>query len=147
MTEYTFAQMAAGAFTEKLKRHQTLIAQQATNDLLKNIPIKAGVTRGGTREIGSIPRMDGAIARSLQSSLYGSTSIQRSGEASFAMVIGAMKAGDVAQFTWGGAAAPHARANHYGTKGMSGTFWIIEAVEHWQKYVDAAAARVITEIV
>lgn len=146
MTEYTFAQIAAGVWSEKVQRRQDAIVKQAANDLLFNIPIKAGTTRGGTRELGSIPRDTGALASSLQSSLYGSTSIQQTGAPSYVAVVGSMKAGDVAEFSWGGAIAPHARANHYGYKGLTGTFWVPEAMKKWQGYVTAAAERADREI-
>ena len=133
-----------GAWVLKTERRMTIVTQQATNDLIKNIPIKDGLTRGGSRPKGSIPRDNGAIARSLQSSLYGSTGL--TGPESYSFVVGAMKAGDKASFVWGGAAAPHARANHYGFRGVQGTMWIPEAAAKWQGYVDAAIVRAKAQV-
>lgn len=142
MTKSYFAQVSGhiGRYSKMFD----VVTQQATNDLLKGIEIAPGIMRGATRKRGTIPRHIGAIARSLRSSLYGSTAA--SGEASYTMVIGQMRAGDVADFTWGGAVAPHARANHYGYKGLEGTFWIPEAAAKWQGYVDAAVARAKAQV-
>ena len=133
-----------GAWVLKTEKRMTAVTRQATNDLLNGIKIAPGITRGGSRQKGTIPRDLGALAASLQSNLYGSTAA--SGAASYTLVVGRMKAGDVAQFTWGGAAAPYASAVHYGARGVTGTFWIPEAAAKWQGYVDAAIVRAKAQV-
>ena len=130
---------SVGAWVQKTEKRMTVVTKQSASDLLAGIKIAPGITRGGSRTKGTIPRDLGALARSLQSSLYGSTSM--TGEKSYTLVVGAMKAGSVATFTWGGAVAPYAAAVHYGARGVPGTFWVPEAASKWQGYVDAAVAR------
>lgn len=117
------------------------VVSQATGDLLNSIEIVPGIARGGSRVRGTIPRDLGALARSKQSTLYGSTSLTSEGEDSHVLIAGAMKAGDVATFSWGGAAAPYAHAVHYGANGVPGTFWIDVAADGWQRTVAGAVRR------
>lgn len=113
------------------------IVSQAAFDMMASVKIVPGITRGGSRVEGTIPRDLGALAASLQSSLNGSTAM--SGEGSYAFVAGSMKAGDVAEFSWGGSAAPYARHIHYGAKGVAGTFWLDVAAAGWKsKWVPGA---------
>ena len=153
MTEYSFATLPRWA--EKVEKIANAVVSQATNDMLVSIKVKDGTVRGGTREKGVIPLMDGALAGSLQSSLYGSTSMNGEGKGSYVLVAGAMKAGDVARFSWGGAAAPHAMRQHYGFNGtdslgrtynQEGTFWIDVAAAGWQGYVKGAVRKAKAEI-
>lgn len=120
------------------------VVQQATNDLLRGIKIVPGINRGGSRVRGTLPRDIGALVSSLQSTLLGSTAL--SGEASWTMVVGQMRAGDVAQFSWGGFAAPHARHVHDGANGVPGTFWIDVAAGKWPSIVAAVVVRVRAEL-
>jgi len=134
MTVYKAADMPKWA--AKVDRLALAVIQQATNDLLGGIDIVAGINRGGSRKRGTIPRDLGALAASLQSSLYGSTAI--SGQESYALVVAQVKVGDRMQFVWGGNAAPYARAVHYG---RNGTFWVDVAANKWRGYVRAAVVR------
>lgn len=144
MTKYTFAELDQWA--AKVERRTTAIVQQATNDMLKGIKISTGITRGGRVERGTIPRDLGALAGSLQSTLFGSTSLGGSGENSYVMVVGQMQAGDRARFVWGGANAPYARAIHYGFDSYPGTFWRDDAAGQWQGLVAAATIRARTMV-
>ncbi|WP_306150746.1 hypothetical protein [Roseovarius sp. MMSF_3281] len=129
-----------------MERRQDAILRQSTNDLLKGIDIRAGLTRGGTFKRGVIPRHLGALAGSLQSTLMGSTAISGTGENSYVMVIGELKGGDRVRFVWGGANAPYAPAIHYGFDSYPGTFWRDDAAAKWQGYVRAATARAKVQI-
>ena len=138
MTKYSFATLPRWA--EKVEKIANAVVSQATNDMLNSIKIVPGINRGGSRVKGTIPRDLSALARSLQSSIYGSTSL--SGEKSWMLVAGQMDAGDVAQFAWGGNAAPYARAVHYGANGVPGTFWIDVAANGWKtKWVPGAVIK------
>jgi len=140
MARYTFAQL--GRWAAKTQRRMDVVVKQATNDLLSGIEIGPSIARTGSRQKGTIPRDLGALASSLQSTLYGSTSLSPpQGEDSYILVAGAMKAGDVARFAWGGGAAPYARAVHYGANGVPGTFWIDVAAGKWPEYVRGAVAK------
>lgn len=139
MTVYRADQMPQ--WVRKVEAITNAVIQQATNDMLNDIKIEPGVTRGGRRRKGTIPRMDGAIAASLQSTLYNTTSLSVQGEASHKLVIPNMSAGVRAEFLWGGAAAPHARANHYGWSNVAGTFWVDVAAQGWRGYVRGAVIK------
>lgn len=139
MTKYTFAQLDQWA--AKVERRQTAILKQATNDLLVNIKIAPGIIRSGSRQRGTIPKDLGGLAGSLQSTIYGSTALNGTGEDSYVLAVGALQAGDRARFAWGGTLAPYARPAHYGAKGVPGTFWRDDAAAKWQGYVKAATAR------
>jgi len=133
-------------WVSKSKRRIEAVVRQATGDMIADIEVAPGINRGGARTRGTIPRDLGTLAASLQSNLYGSTSMTQSGEASYAFVVGAMEAGDVATFTWGGPAASYAAAVHYGANSVPGTFWVDEAASKWQGYVSEAAARAKAEV-
>jgi len=140
MANYTFAQL--GQWAAKTQRRMDVVVKQATNDLLNGIEIGPSITRTGSRQRGTIPRDDGALAASLQSNLYGSTSLSPpNGEDSYILVAGAMKAGDVATFAWGKPDAPYAKHVHYGANGVPGTFWIDVAAGKWPGYVRGAVAK------
>lgn len=130
----------------KVDRRMTAILKQSTNDMLKGIKISTGITRGGTFQRGAIPKDLGALAGSLQSTLFGSTAISSAGEDSYILAIGAMQSGDKARFVWGGANAPYARAIHYGFGSYPGTFWRDIAAAKWGGYVRAATARAKAQI-
>lgn len=125
----------------KVGKVQDAVVSTAVSDMLADIEIVPGINRGGSRKRGTIPRDLGALARSLESTLMGSTAITQRGEASWTFVAGEMAAGDVATFLWGGKDAPYAAAVHYGANGVPGTFWIDVAAGKWQSYVNSAVAR------
>jgi hypothetical protein len=139
----------------KVEKIQNAVVSTATTELLAGIDIVSGKTRGGNPQKGQIPRDLGALAGSLQSSLYGSTSITQIGKESHVLVAGSMEAGDVAEFVWGGTDAPYARRIHYGFSGedslgrkynQPGLFWVDEAANKWQGYIDDATRRAKAEI-
>jgi len=142
VTQYTFAELPQWA--AKVEKIANAVVRQATSDMLAGIEIVPGINRGGSRQKGTIPRDIGALAASLQSSIYGSTSL--SGPASYVLVAGQMKAGDVATFAWGGTVAPYARHVHYGANGVPGTFWIDVAAAGWRGYVKGAVRKAKAEI-
>ena len=137
MTTYSFATLPAWA--TKVQKIADAVVSQSANDMLASIKIAPGITRGGSRQRGTIPRDLGALAASLQSSLYGGTAM--SGATSFVFVAGQMEAGDVAQFAWGGNVAPYAKAVHYGARGVQGTFWIDVAANKWPQFVRGAVRK------
>lgn len=120
------------------RRRTELVLKQATGNMIGSAEIVPGINRGGARVRGTIPRDVGALAASLQSSLYGSTSLTQAGADSYVFTVAAMVPGDVARFSWGGAVAPHAHAVHYGANGVPGTFWVDEMAGGWQGFVSAA---------
>jgi len=129
------------AWVTKSEKVLNAVTSTAVSNMLADIEIVPGINRGGSRVRGTIPRDIGALARSLESSLMGSTAITQSGEESHVLVAGQMKAGDTATFIWGGKDAPYAKDVHYGANGVPGTFWIDVAAGKWQGYVTAAAAK------
>ena len=142
MTTYSFATLPAWA--AKVEKIANAVVREATGNMLADIEIVPGINRGGSRQKGTIPRDIGALASSLQSSIYGSTSL--TGPQSYVLVAGQMEAGDVAEFAWGGTVAPYARAVHYGARGVQGTYWIDVAAAGWTGYVDKAVAKAKKEI-
>lgn len=143
MTQYSFADLPDWA--AKVGRIADAVVSQATNDMMDSVDSAPGIVRGGSRTRGVIPIMDGAIVSSLQSSLNGSTAID--GQTGYALIAGRMVGGDIARFSWGGAAAPHARANHYGFGKTKGTFWVDVMTRGWStKWVPGALARAKAEI-
>ncbi|MBO29089.1 MAG: hypothetical protein CML61_10115 [Rhodobacteraceae bacterium] len=139
MTTYRFASL--DDWVTKVDSVMDAVVSEATSDALASVEIVPGITRGGSRVKGTIPRDLGALAASLQSSLYGSTSLVQDGQASYALVAGRMQAGDVASFSWGGPAAPYASYVHYGANGVRGTYWIDEMANEWPAFVNGAAAK------
>ncbi len=139
MTTYTFADLDKWAL--KSRKRVNAVIRQATNDLLNSIEVVPGINRGGSRIRGTIPRDTGALAASLQSTLYGSTSLSRQGQNEWVFVVADMEAGDVARFAWGGTAAPYAANVYYGAKGVPGTYWIETAAAGWQGFVSEAVRR------
>ena len=139
MTKYSAAD--ADKWADKFDAILDAITKQATNDMLNSIDISVGIARGGSRVRGTIPRDLGALAGSLQSTLYGGTPISSVGEDSYELVVGRMHAGDKALFTWGGSAAPYARAVHYGVGSLQGTFWRDIAAAGWGGYVEGATRK------
>ena len=125
----------------KVEAIATAIARQATNDMLKDIEIVPGISRGGSRVRGTIPRNLGALAASLQSSLHGSSSLSGRGADSYILIAGAMSLGDVAEFVWGGNIAPYARPVHYGSRNTPGTYWVDVAAGKWRGYVRASVTK------
>ena len=127
-----------GKWSAKEKRFQNAVVAQATNDMIVGASQTAtGVSRGGTVKQGFVPRMDGTLAASLISTLHGSTAITQ-GEGQFSMVVGSMRAGDRAVFTW---TAPHAKAKNWGARGQEGWHWVEKAANDWPVTFNAAAAR------
>jgi len=144
VTRYTFATLSAWA--AKVERRQTAILRQSTNDMLRDIEIVPGIARGGTPQRGTIPKDIGALASSLQSTLFGSTALSATGEDSYVMAIGALQPGDRIRFAWGGTLAPYARRIHYGWGTYPGTFWRDGAAAKWEGYVKAATIRAKAQI-
>lgn len=134
MTHYTFATLPQWA--SKVERRMNAIVRQSANDVMASIPVKAGITRSGTRTKGSVPRDTGQLANSLQSSLNGGSPL--SGASSYALVAGRMAAGDIASFGWG---ADYARHVHDGANGVEGTFWVQEAATRWSSIVEKNVRR------
>jgi hypothetical protein len=139
VTKYSFANL--DAWVGKVERRMNAVVKQSANNMLKDIDISVGIMRGGRVERGTIPRDLGALANSLQSSLYGSTGLTTEGKNSYVLAIGQLQAGDRATFTWGGVNAPYARAIHYGFDSYPGTWWRDEAAAKWPQYVAAATIR------
>jgi hypothetical protein len=139
MTRYSMADL--DAWTGKTRRRLDAIVKQATNDLMNGIEVVPGIARGGSPKRGAIPRDFGALAGSLQSTLYGSTPLSGTGRGSYTLVVGAMRGGDLATFGWGGGNAPYARPIHYGFNGYPGTFWRDVAAGKWPGYVSKAVTR------
>lgn len=135
----TFAQIPQWA--ARRQRRLDAVVSQAANDLMASIEVAPGITRSGSRQRGTVPRDLGALAASLQSSLHGSTSLSSAGASGYVLVAGAMKAGDVARFAWGGGAAPYARYVHDGANGLAGTKWIEVAASRWPAVVQGAVAK------
>lgn len=136
MARFKFAEL--GKWAEKEKRLRDAIVAQATNDMITGASRTAtGVTRGGSVKKGFIPRDLGPLAASLISTLYGSTSITQ-GEGEFSLVVGSMRSGDRAVFSW---TAPYAKAKNYGYKGQAGWHWIEVAKNNWPATFAAAAAK------
>lgn len=139
MTNYTFAEL--DKWVAKVGKRQDVVFQQAVNYTINGIPVVAGLMRGGSRQKGSIARDTSTLARSMTSTLYGSSALSASGENSHVMVIGSLRAGDAARFAWGGQGAPYARWQHDGTTSMAGTFWIDVAAGKWPSNVRKATAE------
>jgi 20S proteasome alpha/beta subunit len=144
VTTYTFAQLPK--WGTKVTKIGDAIVKTATGDMLADIEVVPGINRGGSRVRGTIPRDIGALANSLQSTLYGTTAMSAGGADSHTLIAGAMKAGDVAKFSWGGGVAPYAPHVHYGANGVPGTFWRDAAAGKWPGYVAAAVAKAKAEI-
>ena len=136
MTRFSFANL--GKWAEKEKRIRDAVVKQATNDMIVDASQTAtGVSRGGSVKQGFVPRADGTLAASLVSTLHGSTAITQ-GEGEFSMVVGSMRAGDRAVFSW---TAPHAKAKNWGSKGQQGWHWVEKAHNNWPATFKTAAAR------
>jgi hypothetical protein len=133
-------------WVQKTQKVMDAVVGQTTAELLADTPVIPGIARGGSRRAGTIPRDLGALALSLQSSLYGSTALNATGTESYVIVAGAMRAGDVARFAWGGPAAPYAPEVHYGANGVQGTFWIDEIANRFQPTVNSVVRRVRAEL-
>ena len=139
------AQVAA--WVTKVDKVLDAVVSTATANMMADIEIVPGINRGASRRMhGTIPRDLGALARSLESTLMGSTAIQSRGEASHALVAGSMQGGDTGLFLWGGKDAPYAKHVHYGANGVPGTFWVDVAAGKWQSYVSDAVGRAKAEL-
>lgn len=145
MTRYSATQLPDWA--TKVQKVMDAVVSTAASKAV-NVPIVPGITRGGSREYGTIPRDLGALAASLQSSLYGGTSLGGSGTGPDAAILtaGGMKAGDKIQFSWGGAVAPYAQLVHDGAKGVAGTHWIDKIANDWPKTVASAVREAKAEL-
>lgn len=141
MTTFKLADLPA--WSRKIQKVTDAIVGQAAADILASIKVDGGIVRTGARVRGAVPRDLGFLANSLQSSLYGSTSISGTGPSEAILVAGRMKAGEVARFAW---SAPYAAAVHYGANGVTGTFWIDVAAGNWQRNVSSAVRRVRAEL-
>jgi hypothetical protein len=141
---YTFAELPRWA--RKVGKIQDAIVKTATSEMLAGIEVVPGINRGGGRAHGTIPRDLGALANSLQSTLYGTSAMSAGGADSHTLIAGSMKAGDVATFSWGGGVAPYAQHVHYGANGVPGTFWRDVAAGKWPNLVASATAKAKAEI-
>lgn len=136
MTTFQFADLDHWAM--KQTRVMDAIVKQSTNDtIVQSSRTATGVTRGGTRQRGYVPRDTGALAASLVSTLSGSTVLSQ-GNGAFNLVVGNMGAGDVATFAW---TAPYARRMHYGDGTRQGWHWVTEVANDWPAIVAANIAR------
>ena len=135
MTTYTWENL--DDWLAKNSKVLNAVVKTSTSRLVGGIEVVPGINRGGSRRKGTIPRDIGALASSMRSSLMGSTAAV--GEAAWVGVVGGMKAGDVARFSWGGAVAPYAAHVYYGANGIEGTHWIEERAKDWQSIVRTAA--------
>ena len=143
MTVYSFADLPKWA--TKVSKVADAVVKQATVDMIASVEIVPGINRGGSRIRGTIPRDLSALANSLQSSLYGGTAL--TGPQSYVMVAGQMEGGDKATFTWGGNVAPHAKAVHYGARGVTGTFWVDVMAAGWStKWIPQALSKAKREL-
>jgi hypothetical protein len=153
MTTYSYADIED--WVSKVDAVMDAVISQATADSIAAVKIVPGISREGQPLRGQIPRDLGALAGSLQSTLYGSTSMTGTGEESYALVAGEMRAGDAAVFGWGGEAAPYAARIHYGFNGTdelgrtyntTGLFWIDDMAVRWPAIVKEAVAKVKAEL-
>ena len=86
MANYTFAELPKWAI--KTEKNMDTIVRQSLNDTLNSIQIVPGKGRGGSPQLGEIPRDTGALAQSLVSEIHGGISNKKaSGENSHALVI------------------------------------------------------------
>lgn len=124
----------------KFERDMEKVMKEALTEVFTTTPVIPGVTRGGTRQRGTIPYDSRVLAESLRSrtprrTRYGSTSWQA--------VINNMRAGDTIDFTWG--AGPrrvdYVRFVHDGANGVPGTFWILIMQQKMPWAIDAAMER------
>ena len=135
MTRYTFSNL--DQWVRKTKKRTELVVKQATQDAIEQSSrTKPGVTRGGSVTRGFVPRADGFLAGSLQSSLAGG--IAQKGEDSHVFVVAGMVAGDVAQFRW---TAAYARKLHY-----AGWFWVDVTANNWPEIVKQATIRAKAQV-
>lgn len=130
MTTYKWANLDDWA--KKVERRTDLIIKQSANDLIVMASrTKPGKNRGGTVQVGFIPRDLGGLAASLITQLNGSTIIQ--GENSYIAGVAGFNAGDQILFGW---TVDYARAQHY-----KGWLWVDNAVQNWPSIVRAAVSR------
>ena len=114
------------------------------------------IVKGSTQEVcviaqtpiakgGRTPKDLGFLIGSFQSSLNGSTAL--TGEESYVLVAGRMKAGDIAQFGWG---ADYAARQNYGfvgedslgrTYNQQGKHFLEGATMQWQTIVAGQVAK------
>lgn len=140
MTEYKAVEI--DKWILKTKKRRDAIIKDAIGRTISDVDVVPGINRGGSRVRGTIPRDIGTLALSLRTTLYGSTVMSSQGEDSYVLGVGSMSAGDVIRFAWGGPlAGDYAKAVHYGSNGVPGTFWIDEMVEAFPGNLRSAVAR------
>lgn len=140
MTKYTAANI--DQWVLKTKKRMNAVVKQAVGDTISSVEVVPGINRGGSRVRGTIPRDLGTLANSLMTTLYGSTAISNTGQDSYVIGVGAMQAGDVIRFSWGGPmAGDYARVVHDGGNGVPGTFWVDEMIEDFPRNLKAATRR------
>lgn len=140
MAEYDI--MNLDPWVTKTQLRIDVCARQSVNNMIRDIEIVPGINRGGSRRRGTIPRDLGALGSSLQSSIYGQGNAGPvTGPTSYTSVLGSFGGGSVAQFSWGGSAAPYAVEVHYGAKGVPGTYWRDVAVDKFPRYFEEAVAE------
>lgn len=116
-------------WSERALRNLDLIVAQSTAEVIAIAQEPKG--RGGRMPIDT-----GFLRNSLQSTLMGNT--QLSGPASYIMIAGNMKAGDVAEFGW---TAEYARHVEYGAQGRRPAHFAKGAAMAWSSIVEANARR------
>lgn len=139
----TFTLTTLPQWVSKVKKVADAVVSQAASDLLAGIEVRGGIARTGNRVPGAVPVDTGFLANSLQSTLYGSSSISSAGQNGWIMVAGSMKAGDTARFAW---TADYARLVHDGARGVPGTHWVDAAANRWPAVVAGAVAKARAEI-
>lgn len=140
MTEYKAVDI--DKWVLKTRKRMNAVVKQAVGDTISGVEVVPGITRGGSRVRGTIPRDIGTLALSLRTTLYGSTAMSSEGEDSHVIGVASMSAGDVIRFSWGGPlAGDYVKAVHYGSDGVPGTFWIDEMVEAFPGHLKRAVAR------
>lgn len=141
MTNYSLANLSAWA--RETQARMDAVVKGSTQEVARiaQTPIAKG---------GRMPVKDGKLRNSFQSSLNGSTAL--TGGESYVMVIGSMKAGDVAQFGW---TAAYAKRQNYGFTGedklgraynQQGKHFLEGATAEWQNIVRMEVSKAMIAV-
>lgn len=117
------------AWVQKSEDRMLMVMRESVQDVVDKAQLPKA--KGGR-----MPVDTGFLRNSLISGLNGSFSA--SGASSYALIIAGMDLGDEARFAW---TAAYAFAQHFGSGGRAGNFWVDYAVEDWQGIVDRNTAR------
>lgn len=135
MSEYSFVELPQ--WVKDVERRLDAVVVTSTSQVIELASrTKPGKSRGGAVTPGFVPVDTGFLANSLVSTLHGTTTLTQKGD--YYLVVGSMKAGDVAEFGW---AAEYARAVHY-----RGWLWRDVAVQQWPDIVRRNVARLARRI-